>query len=82
MDKKTLMEDLARTSNAKGGFNGAWLYAENGEVVSRMKFVRQTFLQNVATSETHWLNRPIVPNLLRYPVEAIYEVQLPKEALG
>ncbi len=55
---------------------------ENGEVVSRMKFVRQTFLQNVATSETHWLNRPIVPNLLRYPVEAIYEVQLPKEALG
>ena len=35
MDKKTLMEDLAHTSNAKGGFNGAWLYAENGEVVSK-----------------------------------------------
>ena len=55
---------------------------EDGEVVSRMKLVRQSFLQDVATSETHWLNRPIVPNLLRYPVEAIYEAQLPKEALG
>ena len=55
---------------------------EEGQVVSRMKFVRQSFLQAVATPDTHWLNRPIVPNLLRYPVEAIYEAQLPKEAAG
>ena len=55
---------------------------EEGQVVSRMKFVRQSFLQTVATQDTHWLNRPIVPNLLRYPVEAIYEAQLPKEAAG
>ncbi len=53
---------------------------DGGEVVSRMKFVRQSFLQMVATSETHWLNRPIVPNALRYPVDAIYERTLPKEA--
>ncbi len=35
MDKKTMMENLARASREKGGFNGAWLYAENGEIVSK-----------------------------------------------
>ena len=34
MDKKTMMEKLAREANEKGGFNGVWLYAENGEIVS------------------------------------------------
>ena len=34
MDKKTAMENLARESFEKGGFNGAWLYAEKGEIVS------------------------------------------------
>ena len=35
MDKKTIIEKLARESNEKGGFNGAWLYAEKGEIVSK-----------------------------------------------
>ena len=35
MDKKTMMENLARESYEKGGFNGTWLYAENGEIVSK-----------------------------------------------
>ncbi|MBQ2071031.1 MAG: beta-lactamase family protein [Oscillospiraceae bacterium] len=35
MDKHTLMQNLARESFEKGGFNGAWLYAENGEIVSK-----------------------------------------------
>ncbi len=35
MDKKTMMENLAREAYEKGGFNGAWLYAENGEIVSK-----------------------------------------------
>ncbi len=35
MDKKTRMENLARESYEKGGFNGAWLYAEKGEIVSK-----------------------------------------------
>ena len=29
------MQNLARESNEKGGFNGAWLYAEKGEIVSK-----------------------------------------------
>ena len=35
MDKKTMMENIARESHEKGGFNGAWLYAEKGEIVSK-----------------------------------------------
>lgn len=35
MDKKALMEELARKANEKGSFNGTWLYAENGEIVSK-----------------------------------------------
>ena len=35
MDKKALMENLAREAFEKGAFNGAWLYAEKGEVVSK-----------------------------------------------
>ncbi|MBQ2191921.1 MAG: beta-lactamase family protein, partial [Clostridia bacterium] len=35
MEKKQLIEKLARTAFEKDSFNGAWLYAENGEVVSK-----------------------------------------------
>ncbi|MBR4393837.1 MAG: beta-lactamase family protein [Oscillospiraceae bacterium] len=35
MDKHTMMQKLARESHEKGGFNGAWLYAEHGEIVSK-----------------------------------------------
>ena len=35
MNKNTEMEKLARTLQEKDCFNGAWLYAENGEIVSK-----------------------------------------------
>ncbi|MBQ5487891.1 MAG: beta-lactamase family protein, partial [Clostridia bacterium] len=35
MEKKESMEELARKAYEKGGFNGVWLYAENGEIVSK-----------------------------------------------
>ena len=35
MDKKQMMENIAREAHEKGGFTGAWLYAENGEIVSK-----------------------------------------------
>ena len=50
---------------------------EDGQVVDRMKFVRASFLQNVAVSGTHWLERPIIPNRLDKPVEALYLERLP-----
>ena len=38
MDKKTMMENMALAAYEKGGFNGTWLYAENGEIVSKGAF--------------------------------------------
>ena len=35
MNKKAMIDKLARDAFEKGGFNGAWLYAENGEIVSK-----------------------------------------------
>ena len=35
MDKKTVMENMAREAYERGSFNGTWLYAENGEIVSK-----------------------------------------------
>ena len=45
---------------------------ENGRVVDRMKYVRFTFLQTVEKSETHWLNRPIVPNKLDKEIDDLF----------
>ena len=38
MDKNTTMENLARAAYEKGGFNGAWLYAEKSKIVSSGAF--------------------------------------------
>jgi hypothetical protein len=37
---------------------------EDGVVKERYKFVRKGFLTAVTESESHWLSRPIVPNML------------------
>ena len=34
-DKRKMMDELVRAAHEKGAFNGAWLYAENGEIVSK-----------------------------------------------
>jgi hypothetical protein len=42
---------------------------EDGQVVERYKYVRADFLTAVFAAEGHWLNRPIIPNLLRDDVD-------------
>src|SRR5581483_5730819 len=42
---------------------------EQGRVVERYKFIRESFLTAVIDSETHWLDRPIIPNQLREGVD-------------
>lgn len=46
---------------------------EEGRVTGRMKFVRSAFLQCVDFSETHWIDRPIIPNQLAVPAERLFE---------
>jgi hypothetical protein len=38
---------------------------ENGHVVERYKYVRWGFVQALAGSDSHWMDRPIIPNQLR-----------------
>jgi hypothetical protein len=38
---------------------------EEGNVTKRYKYVRAGFLQTVLDAGNHWLDRPIIPNLLR-----------------
>lgn len=42
---------------------------EQGQVLERYKFVRSSFLTTVLDSESHWLDRPIVPNQLAAGVD-------------
>lgn len=45
---------------------------ENGEVVERVKFVRNSFMQTGAESQTHWLERPIVPNQITCELDDLF----------
>ena len=49
---------------------------QDGKVVDRIKFVRASFLQCAALSDSNWLSRPIVPNQLSYPLEGIFAPKL------
>ena len=42
---------------------------EDGVVKARYKYVRASFLTAIKNAEGHWLNRPIVPNILRPGVD-------------
>lgn len=56
-----------------GMMEGLYIKVEkNGQVVDRMKFVRAAFLQCVDFSETHWIDKPIIPNQLAVPVDSLF----------
>ena len=66
-------ERQCRETDASDTMEGLYIkIEENGQVVDRMKYVRASFLQTVDSSQTHWLDRPIVPNGLRLPMEELY----------
>ena len=46
---------------------------EEGQVAERVKFVRASFSQTVDASQSHWLDRPILPNRLSRPVDALFQ---------
>jgi RNA ligase len=49
---------------------GLYIKVEPGEIVSaRYKYVRSSFLTTMLQSDGHWLNRPIIPNLLQPDVD-------------
>lgn len=44
---------------------GLYIKVEEGDfVIDRLKYVRPNFVQTIASSETHWLDRPMIQNKL------------------
>lgn len=63
-----------RETESGAGMEGLYIKVEvDGSVRERFKYVRATFLATVLQSETHWLDRPIVPNRLRADVDLFGE---------
>ena len=65
-EKEKLDFDLAmkQTDNSDMA-EGLYLKAEeDGKVADRYKFVRGEFISQIESSDSHWQNRPIIPNML------------------
>ncbi len=62
-----------RETDASDTMEGLYIKVEEGgQVADRLKFVRPSFTQAVDASQTHWLDRPIIPNRLSRPVEDLF----------
>ncbi len=64
---------ISRETDPSPTMEGLYIKVEEaGCVTERLKYVRASFLQCVEQSESHWLDRPIVPNGLCRPVEELF----------
>ncbi len=60
------IEQVMRETDNSNLMEGLYIKVEeDGVVKERYKYVRASFLTSVVNSESHWLDRPIVPNLLK-----------------
>jgi RNA ligase len=59
-------ERALRETDPSGSMEGLYVKVEDGEVVTaRYKYVRSGFLQTVLDADSHWMDRPLLPNRLR-----------------
>jgi hypothetical protein len=74
-------QDPARVRSETDGSNlaeGVYLKHEDGDrVIGRYKFVRADFLQAIASSGSHWQDRPVIPNGLAPGVDLFAASVLP-----
>lgn len=65
-EKSLDVEQVFRETDISGLMEGLYVKVEeDGIVQERYKYVRQGFLQTVFDSESHWMDRPMLPNELR-----------------
>lgn len=70
MERDINPASVLRETDPTTTMEGLYIKVEaDGIVQDRYKFVRGSFLQTVFDSQSHWLDRPIVPNQLRSGVE-------------
>ena len=59
-------ETVKRQTDSTDLMEGIYIKVEEGDfVVDRLKYVRSSFLNTILDSETHWIDRPMVPNRLK-----------------
>ncbi|WP_238900459.1 RNA ligase family protein [Clostridium sp. YIM B02500] len=59
-------EIAKKQTDASDLMEGLYIKVESeNEVTDRFKYVRNSFLNTILDSETHWINRPIIPNKLK-----------------
>lgn len=64
------VERVERQTDPSDQMEGLYIKVESDEeVLLRCKWIRASFLTSVIDSGSHWLQRPIVPNLLRPDVD-------------
>lgn len=80
------LEEAAIASNSRADFvakqtedsdlaEGLYLKQEEGDcVIDRFKFVRSDFVQAIQASDSHWHDRPILPNQLRSGIDIFASV--------
>lgn len=74
-------EKILEETELSGLMEGLYLkIEENGQVVQRLKYVRSAFLQCINFSETHWIDKPIIPNRLKGTVEQLFDQGTEKDA--
>lgn len=72
-NQKLDSEKIMKETDLSGFMEGLYIKVEeNGQVIERYKYVRQSFLTTVFDSETHWLDRPIVPNKLNCNINDLF----------
>ena len=70
-------ERQCQETDGSGMMEGLYLKVEeDGCVTERLKYVRASFIQCIMASDSHWLDRPIVPNQLQIPLEDIFMPEL------
>ena len=74
INKLNLNKDkIFNETDMSGLMEGLYIKVEeDGIVKERYKFVRHGFLQVVCDSETHWLDRPIIPNQLSGEISDLF----------
>lgn len=67
---KISFEIAEKQTDATNLMEGLYIKVEDcDEVIDRLKYVRSSFTNTILDSETHWVNRPIIPNVLRKNVD-------------
>ncbi|TCS93797.1 RNA ligase family protein [Hazenella coriacea] len=59
-------DQILRETDLSGQMEGLYIKVEEEDIVKeRYKLVRKDFIQTIIESQSHWMNRPLIPNQLK-----------------